>query len=316
MSVPTKSAISALPPPGAQRKKAGAVRALLADDGVAVAVPNVPEGAPSDELAALPIPVVPVLVVPIPVVLEGARAVGWMLETLTLGGVASNRMFVVGLDGEKAGAGATLAAGPALVAATAGLVAVVVEPVVLVPVELVAEVGVVPGSGIAPDTDSGGVPGGGAGGLGVVDVVVDVEVDVDCASAGLASPKNSAAPIARLPSLTAISAQRRAGGPANDRRCRGRKRDPSHRTSQGTPCKKTRRTEETVARHRGRAGRARALGAFSRQETCSLGGAADDIDEQAKLPTRSREPGVRPRRKQDSPRRHGGHGGSSSWFAA
>jgi hypothetical protein len=211
MSVPTKSAISALPPPGAQRKKAGAVRVLLVDDGVAV--PNVPEGALSDELAALPIPVVPVLVVlvpvvPIPVVLEGARAVGWMLETLTLGGVASNRMLVVGLDGEKAGAGATLAAGPALVAATAGLVAVVVvvvEPVVPVP-----------GSGIAPDTDSGGVPGGGAGGLVVVDV--DVEVDVDCASAGLAIPKNSAAPIASPRSITADIAS--------------------------TPCKRTRRTEE------------------------------------------------------------------------
>src|SRR5215470_17363436 len=108
MSVPTKSAISAPPPPGAQRNKAGALRAVLAGDGVAA--------------AAAPNPVVPV---PVPVVPEGARAEGCRLERLTLGGVASSMMSVVGLEGEKAGAGATLAATPVLVAATAALVAVV-----------------------------------------------------------------------------------------------------------------------------------------------------------------------------------------------
>jgi hypothetical protein len=201
MSVPTKSTISVPPPPGAQRKNVGALCVLLADDGVAlVPVPNEPEGAPSEELAAPPIPVVPVPVV------EGARAVGWMLVTLTLGGVANRMMLVVGLDGEKAGAGATLAAGPALVAAVAGLVAVDVVAVVPV-VEVVLEPGGgggVVGSGIAPDTDSGGVPGGGARALTVVDVVVDVEVGVDCASAGLAAPRSSAVASASLTSLIAI----------------------------------------------------------------------------------------------------------------
>ena len=198
MSVPTKSAISAPPPPGAQRNNPGALRAvLLAGDGLAVvAVPNVP------------IPVVPV---PVPVVLEGVRAEGCRLERLTLGGVASSMMLVVGLDGEKAGAGATLAAAPALVAATAALVAVVV---VLVPVEPV----VVPGKGIAPEIDCGAVPGGGAGGL----TVVDVEGNADCASAGPAAPSSSDAASAILPSLTAISVRRRAGARASDRGCRGR----------------------------------------------------------------------------------------------
>jgi hypothetical protein len=222
MSVPTKSAISA-PPPGAQRKNVGALGVLLADDGVALVpvpapVPNEPDGTPSEELTAPPIPVVPVPVV------EGARAVGWMLVTLTLGGVANNMMLVVGLDGEKAGAGATLAAGPALVAAVAGLVAVDVVAVVPV-VEVVLEPGGgggVVGSGIAPDTDSGGVPGGGARAVTVVDVVVDVEADVDCANAGLAAPRSSAAPSAILTSLIAICARRRAGATANDRGCRGR----------------------------------------------------------------------------------------------
>ena len=257
MSVPTKSAISALPPPGAQRKKAGAVRPLLAGDAVAaVPVPAVPVPI-VPEVAVVPVPIVPV-----PVVLESARAEGWMLETLTLGGVASDMMLVEGFSGKNADGGATLTA-PELVA----VVVVAVEPVatalVAVGVEVVLGAGGVVGKGIAPEIDAGWVPGGDGGRVAVVvvDVVVDVEVDADCASAGLAAPRSSAVASARLARFSAICY-----------------------SLENT------RNKKTAARHRGRARNATALGAFSRQETVGFDGAANHIDDPAKSPTRSREP--------------------------
>jgi hypothetical protein len=193
MPLPTRRASSAPASPGGQISKAGAgaIAVLLA---VVMAVPVVAVGAPA----------------------EGSTA-----ERSTLGGTESDMMFVEGVDIGKAAGGATLEA-PVL---DWEIEVVDVEPVVAVkPVALalVAAADVLAleaadalGNGIAPEVAAGWAPGASGGGPVVVVAMVDGDVDVvavadvedvDCASAGPASPTTSAAVSASLPGATAISA--------------------------------------------------------------------------------------------------------------
>ena len=176
MSVPTKSASSALAPPGGQTRKVGVI-AVVGVNAVAAA----------------------------PVEVDVPAVAGSPLERLRPGGVASDMILVEGLSGENAEGGAMLTA-PELVA----VVVVAVEPVAtaLVAVGVEVVLGVVVGKGIAPETDAGCVPGG-CGGAAVVveDVALVVVVAAVCASAELALPASSAAVRASAPGLIAICAR-------------------------------------------------------------------------------------------------------------
>jgi hypothetical protein len=182
MPLPTRRASSALASPGGQINMVGAGAIVLL--AVVVAVPVVAMGVPT----------------------EGSTA-----ERSTLGGTESDMMFVEGVDIGKAAGGATLAA-PVL---DWEIEVVAVEPVALAlgaaADVLALEAADALGNGIAPEVAAGWAPGGGGGGPVVVVAMVDGDVDVvavedvDCASAGPASPMTSAAS-ASLPGPIAISA--------------------------------------------------------------------------------------------------------------